>query len=110
MEAFKHRVKIEMEINLVRRWSWRKRVFHGRERSVHVRKLNKKKKKAEETYEGETYYLLTKKSRKLKKRRTVGKQEDTEDKSRSFLKKWVKREICVCVEWRGRTNVCIIPK
>lgn len=78
MEAFKHRVKIEMEINRVQWWNSRKS-FHGRKRSVHVRKLNKK---AEGTcLEGETYYLLTKKSRKLKKRETVGKQEDTRDKN-----------------------------
>lgn len=97
MEAFKHRVKIEMEINQVRWWSWRKS-FHGRERSVHVRKLNKK---AEETCEGETYYLLTKKSRKLKKRKTAGKQEDTRDKSRSSFKEMSEERYMCVYEWRG---------
>lgn len=63
VEAFKYRVKIEMEINLVRDVDVQQRSFHGRKRSVHVRKLNKK---VEETYERETFYVLTKKSRKLK--------------------------------------------
>lgn len=67
MEAFKYRVKIEMEINRVR-CRRPTESFHGRKRSVHVRKLNKKMK---ETCERETYYILTKKSRKLKKRKTM---------------------------------------
>lgn len=58
MEAFKYRVKIEMEINRVRRRPTES--FHGRKRNVHVCKLNKKIK---ETCERETYHILAKKNR-----------------------------------------------
>jgi len=43
------------------------------EEAEHVRKLNKN---TEESWEKETYYLLTKKSRKLKKRKIACKWED----------------------------------
>lgn len=46
------------------------------EEAEHVRKLNKK---TEETCERETYYLLTKKSRKLRKRKIVCKWKDYRD-------------------------------
>lgn len=69
MEAFKHRVKIEMEIN---RYDGevQEGVFMVAKEAEHVRKLNKKTK---ETCKRETYYLLTKKSRKLKKRKIACK-------------------------------------
>lgn len=76
MEAFKHRVKIEMEINLGNDGEVQEGVFMVAKEAEHVRKLNKK---TEETCERETYYLLTKKSRKLKKRKIACKWKDYHD-------------------------------